>query len=108
MALNNRSIARIATRFERLLVKLSPFKATGSDQGSYGGSPLFVIQAPPNQTADIMQVQDSTGNVTYSIASSGRPLSNPPAKALASGSPTSLADVAVAASAMVGGVIHYL
>jgi len=108
MALNNRSIARIATRFSHLLVKPSFFKSDPTNYGVYGGSPLFVIQSGPGQTADIMQVLDSTGAVLYSIAANGRPVASAPAKTLAAASPTSLADISVPASAMVGGVIHYL
>lgn len=70
MALNNRSIARIATRFNRVLVKLSPFKKD-TNWGDWGGAPLLVIQAPPGQTADIFQVQDSNGNVLFSIPAGG-------------------------------------
>lgn len=108
MALNNRAFNRIATRFNRVLIKLSPFKADPTNQGDWGGSPLFVIQAPPNQSTDIMQILDSLGNVLYSIGANGRPVASPPAKAITGGSANSLATVAVPASGMVGGVIHYL
>jgi len=97
----------LATRFNRLFVKLSAFKQDSPDQGSYLGLPMAVIQLPPSQTADALQVQDSNGNVLWRVGPDGRTSLNAPQKTIVDGSATSLADVAVPASAMVGGVIHY-
>jgi len=108
MALNNRSFARLATRFNRLLVKVSAFKGDTADYGNYAASPMMVIQLPLGQTADALQVQDSTGAVLYSIGANGRPAPFPKQTTIVDGSATSLADIAVPASAMVGGIIHYL
>lgn len=104
----SRPFAQIATRFSRVFIKLSEFKFDPVNHGVFGGSPLLVIQAPPSQSVDIFQIVDSNGNVLYSIGPNGRPVSSPPAKAITGGSANSLATVAVPASAMVGGVIHYL
>lgn len=108
MALPYNAYNRIATRFNRVLIKLSAFKQDPTSAGQYGGSPLLVIQAPPNQSVDIFQILDSNGNVLYSIGANGRPVGSPPAKAITGGAANSLATVNVPASAMVGGVIHYL
>jgi hypothetical protein len=68
---------RIATRFNRLLVRLRTTERDTVDFGDYQGSPLMVIQLPPGQTADALQVQDSTGNVSglgkvlYSVDKNG-------------------------------------
>ncbi len=70
MAQNNRSIARIATRFNRVLIKLSAFKKD-TNWGEWGGAPLLVVQSPPNQTANLVEVQDSNGNVLFSIPAGG-------------------------------------
>jgi len=108
MATNNRSFSRIATRFNRLFVKLSAFKADTSNYGDYVGSPMAVIQLPPNQTGDALQVQDYTGAILYKIGPDGRSTLNATSKTIVDASATSLVDVAVAASAMAGGVIHYV
>jgi hypothetical protein len=69
--LNNRAFFRNATRFNRVLIKLSAFKKDPVDSGIYPGLPLLVIQAPAGQTADIFQVMDSLGNVLFSIPAGG-------------------------------------
>lgn len=71
---NNRTFSMIATRFNRLLVKLSPFKQEGPNQGSWGGSQMVVIQIPPNQTANILEIWDSNGNILYAINAAGQPI----------------------------------
>ena len=108
MSLNNRAFWRNATRFNRLLVKLSPFKADPTNWMNYGGLPLMVIQAPPNQSTDIFQVQDSAGNILYAIGPTGRPAPSAPQRAITAGAATGVVDIAVPASAMVGGTIHYV
>jgi hypothetical protein len=105
MALNNRSFARIATRFQRVLLKLSAFPG---GQTGWPNSPMLVIQAPPGQTVDLVQIQDPTGAVLYSIGANGRPVLNAPQRPLTLGVANALADIAVPASAMVGGCIHYV
>jgi hypothetical protein len=107
VALNNRAYQRIATRFSRLFVKPSFFKQDPTNFGVYGGSQLLVIQAPPGQTANIIEIWDSAGNVIYSIGPSGRPVPNAPLKPVTGGTANSLANIAVPAGAMVGGIIHY-
>lgn len=102
-----RQFSRNATRFGRLFVKLRPGKGDTADFGDYAGSPMQIIQLPPGQTADAFQILDSTGAVLYKIGSDGRPVLNATSKTIVDGSATSLADIAVVASAMVGGVIHY-
>jgi len=108
MSLNNRSYGRVATRFSRLLIKLMPHRADATGQGDYLAQPMFVIQAPPGQTADLMQLQDSTGAVLYKLDATGRGAVNATAKTITDASATSLVDVAVPLSAMVGGNLHYV
>lgn len=103
-----RQFSRNATRFSRLLVKLTPHKADSSGQGDYLGSPMQVIQLPPGQTGNALEVQDSSGNVLYQIGPDGRGALSATSKTIVDGSATSLIDVACAASAMIGGVIHYV
>jgi len=68
---------RMATRFQRLLVRLSPFKSEGTQQGDYAGLQMAVIQLPPNQTANALEIQDSSGgysgqgNVLFAVDASG-------------------------------------
>lgn len=100
MALNNRAFGRTSTRFNRLLVKLRKTQADTANFGDYTGSPMMAIQLPPGQTADTLQILDSSGNLLYGMTSQ--------TKTIVDGSATPLADIAVPASAMVGGVIHYL
>lgn len=107
-SVNDRATARIMTRFNRLLVKVSAFKADTVNYGNYPGSPMMVIQLPPGQTADAFQIQDSSGNVLYKLDATGRGAVAPKQTTIVDGSATPLADIACVASAMVGGVIHYL
>jgi hypothetical protein len=103
-----RLFARTATKFSRLLVKLRNTKSDAADYGDYAGTPMAVIQLPPGQTADALQVQDYTGAVLYSIGANGRAVFTTPQKTIVDGAATALADIAVPASAFAGGIIHYL
>ena len=59
-----RAFNRIATRFNRLLVRVKATERDTADFGDYAGKQLMVIQLPPGQTANALEVQDSTGNVS--------------------------------------------
>jgi hypothetical protein len=103
-----RLFARTATKFSRLLVKLRPTKQDPADYGDYAGSPMAVIQLPPGQTADALQIQDYTGAVLYSIGANGRSVLTAKQTTIVDSAATSLVDVAIPASAQVGGFIHYV
>jgi len=66
-----RSFARQATKFSRLLVKLRATKADSADYGDYAATPMAVIQLPPGQTGNALEVQDYAGNVLSAIDSNG-------------------------------------
>ena len=83
-----RLFARTATKFSRLLVKLRTTNADTADYGNYAGSPMAVIQLPPGQTANALEVQDYQGNVLFSVdetgvVSSAGGVTNPSANSLA-------------------------
>jgi hypothetical protein len=73
VGLNNRSFQRIATRFNRLYVKLSAFKDEPTGYGDYQGSPMMVIKLPPGQTANAFEVHDYQDNLLYAIGATGSP-----------------------------------
>lgn len=100
MALNSRAFGRTATRFNRLLLKLRKTQADTANFGDYPGEPMMIVQLPPGQNADALQVLDSSGNLLYGMSMQ--------TKTIVDGSATPLADIACPASAIIGGVIHYL
>jgi len=88
MPLNNRSFARIATRFNRLFVKLSAFKSDTADYGDYGASQMVIVKMPPTQSVNPVELHDYQGNVLASISptgvvSSAGGVTNPSANSLA-------------------------
>lgn len=91
-----------STRFTSLKVQ-----ATRSDSNTQAKVPM-VIKAVSGQTADLFQLQDSSGNVLYKLDANGRGALTPAGKTIVDGSATALFDVACAAGAMVGGTIHYV
>lgn len=91
-----------STRFTSLLIK-----ALRADANSIAKVP-FTIKTVAGQTADALQILDSTGAVLYKLDATGRGALNATAKTISDAAATSLVDVAVPASAMVGGVIHYV
>jgi|GEM_PF-4246301 len=93
---------RESTRFSSLLVK-----AMRTDAQSVAKVPV-TIKGVAGQTANLLELQDSTGAVLYRIDSTGRGAINATSKTIIDSAATSLVDVACAASAMVGGNLHYV
>lgn len=68
---------RTATRFGRLLVRPRITGRDTGDQGEYAGEQVLVVQMPLGQTANIVEIQDSTGSnsaqgkVLFSIDANG-------------------------------------
>jgi len=91
-----------STRFTSLRIQ-----ATRTDANTIAKVPL-TIKAVAGQTANLLELQDSTGAVLYRIDSTGRGAINATSKTIIDSAATSLADVACAASAMVGGNLHYV
>jgi len=60
-----REFLRQATRFTRLFLRPRVVKqdTQGGDTGVYAGTQLAVLQLPQGQTANALEVQDSTGGV---------------------------------------------
>ncbi len=81
--------------------------ARRTDANTIAKVPL-TVKGVLGQTADLIQVLDSTGAILWKIGADGRAVFNGVQKTIVDSSATSLVDIAVPASAMVGGVIHYL
>jgi hypothetical protein len=58
-----RQFSRNASRFSRLFLRLRTNKQDATDWGDYPGQQMAVIQLPPGQTANALEIQDSTGGV---------------------------------------------
>lgn len=54
---------RTASRFSRLFIRLRVNKDMGAGFGEYQGQQMVVIQLPPGQTGNALEIQDSTGGV---------------------------------------------
>ena len=75
-----RQFSRNSSRFSRLFVRLRVNKQDSPDWGDYVGATagqMAVIQLPPGQTANALEIQDSTGgvpangNVLFAVDASG-------------------------------------
>lgn len=72
MASNFRSFQRNATRFNRLLVRLSKIVQEGTGSyGDYQAMQLVQVQMPPGQSVAPIQLLDYLGNVVFAIDQNG-------------------------------------
>lgn len=71
MALNNRSLARVMTRFNRLFVQPSKFKEDTADYGVYPATQLVVVKMPPGQSVNPIELHDYQANVLFSVDQTG-------------------------------------